>query len=63
MKVNVGPGEAAVVMPVEVWKHICMTYNMLGSEEIKYENKQKWSSIASEIEEWLRWSLERSNEG
>lgn len=62
MKIDIGPGEAAVVMPVEVWEHICMTYNILGEEETRYENKLKWNSIAEDIEKWLQWSLEHYRE-
>jgi hypothetical protein len=56
VKVDVGPGEAALVLPKEVLEHICLTYTMLGDEESKYDNKIKWHGIAKDIEEWLQWN-------
>jgi hypothetical protein len=57
MNVDVGPGEAIAVLPIEMFEHIAMTYRTLAVDVEDPKDKAKWVNVGDLVEEWVNWSL------
>jgi len=62
MRLDVGPGQAGLVLDKSLLEHICLTYTVLGDEQKDYDLRKQWHSVASEIKSWLEWNEQADEE-